>query len=273
MLQYDSDFLLEVAESAAEEAGKTLAALFRRRKLSIRRKYDYAGSIVTNADLASEKLILSMIRKSGVKSTVVSEEAGRVPFGSGDVTWAVDPLDGTLNFAKRIPHFAVSIGVRVGGRTVAGAIYDPILEEMFTARRGAGAFLNGRGIRVSSVTALRNSALIFEWWEPEPSIPDPLGLEKRLYKYTRSLRSPGSIALNLCSVASGRFDGMVTVFLRSPIHETLAGSLIVAEAGGRITNSLSESWESLSRSIIAGGPALHQRLMSFLDQRQRRRSS
>jgi myo-inositol-1(or 4)-monophosphatase len=264
MPQYDSSLLLEVAESAAKEAGKRLETLFRRPKLSIRRKYDYAGSIVTNADLESEKLILARIRRSHVKSTVVSEEAGRVQFGSGNVTWAVDPLDGTLNFAKRIPHFAVSIGVRIGRTTVAGAIYDPILEEMFTARRGEGAFLNGKRAKVSSTTALRNSALIFEWWEAEPSVPDPLGLEKRLYRYTRSLRSPGSIALNLCSVASGRFDGMITVFPRSPLHETLAGSLIVEEAGGRITNSLGESWETLSRSIIAGGPRLQQRLLSFL---------
>ncbi len=271
MPQYDSSFLLEVAEGAAKEAGRGLGTLFRRSKLSIRRKYDYAGSIVTNADLESEKLILSRIRRSGVESTVVSEEAGRVQFGSGNVTWAVDPLDGTLNFAKRIPHFAVSIGVRIGRITVAGAVYDPILEEMFTARRGEGAFLNGKRVRPSSATALRNSALIFEWWEPEPSIQDPLGLEKRLYKYTRSLRSPGSIALNLCSVASGRFDGLITVFRKSPVYEPLAGSLIVEEAGGRITNSLGGSWESLSRSIIAGGPRLHRRLLSFLDHGTRRR--
>jgi myo-inositol-1(or 4)-monophosphatase len=272
MSQTDSAFLLEVAESAAKEAGKRVGAIFRERKLSIRRKYDYAGSIVTNADLESEKIILSRIRRSGVKSTILSEEAGKVQFGSGDVTWAVDPLDGTLNFAKRIPHFAISIGVRIGRRTVAGAIYDPTLDEMFTARRGEGAFLNGNRIRVSRAAALRNSALIFEWWEREPSIPDPLGLEKRLYRYTRSLRSPGSIALNLCSVASGRFDGMITVFLRSPIYETPAGSLIVEEAGGRITNSLGESWESLSRSLIAGGPKLHRTLLSFLDHNTRTRA-
>ena len=270
MAQFDSEFLLEVAEAAAKEAGERVGTLFRRRKLSIRRKYDYAGSIVTNADLESEKLILSRIRRSCVKSTVVSEEAGRVQYGSGDVTWAVDPLDGTLNFAKRIPHFSVSIGVRVGRSTVAGAIYDPILEEMFTARRGGGTFLNGKRIRASNATALRNSALIFEWWEPEPSIPDPLALEKRLYKYTRSLRSPGSIALNLCSVASGRFDGLITVFRKSPVYEVAAGALIVEEAGGRITNSLGASWESLSRSIVAGGPRLHRRLLSFLDMRTRR---
>jgi myo-inositol-1(or 4)-monophosphatase len=260
----EAGLLLDVAEAAAEEAGKRLATLFDKRKLSIKRKYDYAGSIVTNADTESERIILERIRRSGVKSTVVSEEAGTLSYGSHDVIWAVDPLDGTLNYVKRIPHFAVSIGVRKGKRTVAGAIYDPILDEMFTAKRGTGAYLNGKKIGVSNATALRNAALIFEWWEPEPSIPDPLELEKRIYKYTRSLRSPGSIGLLLCSVASGRFDGLITVFLRSPVYETAAGSLMLEEAGGRITNSLGGNWEGLSRSIIGGGPELHRRLLSFV---------
>ena len=260
----DVDYLLEVAETAAEASGKRLLKFFRHPRLSISRKYDYPGSIVTNADKESERLILSRIRRSRVKSTVISEEAGRVDYGSRETVWAVDPLDGTLNFTKGIPHFAVSIGVRVGRRTVAGAIYDPILDEMYTAARGQGARLNGKKMRLSSATALRNAAIIFEWWEPEPSIPDPLDLEKRLYRYTRSVRSPGSIALNLCSIASGRFDGMITVYLKSPIWETTAGCLIIEEAGGRVTNSLGEGWEDLSRSIIAGGPAFQRKLLAFV---------
>jgi myo-inositol-1(or 4)-monophosphatase len=260
----DVNYLLEVAETAAEESGKKLLKFFRHPRLSVSRKYDYPGSIVTNADKESEKLILARIKRSRVKSTVISEETGKVDYGSRDIIWAVDPLDGTLNFAKGIPHFAVSIGVKVGRRTVAGAIYDPILDEMCTAARGLGARLNGKKMRLSNTTGLRNAALIFEWWEPEPSIPDPLQLEKRLYRYTRSLRSPGSIALNLCSVASGRFDGMITVYLSSPVWETVAGCLIIEEAGGRVTNSLGEGWEDLSRSIIAGGPAFQRKLLAFV---------
>jgi myo-inositol-1(or 4)-monophosphatase len=263
----DVNHLLDVAENAAEESGKKLLKLFRHPSLSISRKYDYPGSIVTNADKESEKLILARIKKSKIKSTVISEEVGRVDYGSRDITWAVDPLDGTLNFAKGIPHFAVSIGVRVGNRTVAGAIYDPILDEMCTAARGLGAWLNGKKMRLSNNTALRNAAVIFEWWKQEPSIPDPLALEKRLYRYTRSVRSPGSIALNLCSVASGRFDGMITVYLRSPVWETVAGCLIIEAAGGRVTNSLGEGWEGLSRSIIAGPPAFQERLLKFVKAR------
>jgi len=267
MVEQDSSVLLDVAEDAARSAGKRLATIFHKGKLSVRPKYDYVGSIVTNADIASEKLIIASIRRSGVKSSVVSEECGRRGFGGREIVWAVDPLDGTLNFAKHIPHFAVSIGVVENRRTVAGAIYNPILDEMFTARRGYGAYMNGRRIKASSATALRNAAIIFEWWDPEPSVPDPLGMAKKLYRYTRSLRSPGSIALNLCSVASGRFDGLITVFPRSPIHETLAGALIAEEAGGRVTNSIGESWESLSRSIIAAGPRLQPKLLSLMHRR------
>jgi len=256
--------LLSVAEEAAEKAGKRIASIFYDGKLTVKRKYDYAGSIVTNADVESEKTILAKIRASGIKSTIVSEESGRVDYGDRKIIWAVDPLDGTFNFAKHIPHFAVSIGVVADGRALAGAIYDPILDEMFTATRGDGAYLNGRRIRVSKATALRNASVIFEWWDKEPSIPDPLGLEKMVYRYTRSLRSPGSIALNLCSVASARFDGLITVYSRSPIYETAAGAIIAEEAGCSVTNSIGRSWETLSRSIIAAGPRLQGKLMSLV---------
>jgi myo-inositol-1(or 4)-monophosphatase len=256
--------LLDVATVAADEAGERLLRLFRSSKLTIRRKYDYPGSIVTNADKEAEKLILDRIKGSRIKGTVNSEEAGTLNFGSRDVVWAVDPLDGTLNYVKRIPSFAVSIGVLIKKKVTVGVIYNPFLDEMFTAIRDHGSHLNGKRIRVSKTRSLRNASLIFEWWYPEPSIPDPLGFEKDLYRFTRRLRSPGSVALNLCSVASGRFDGLVTVFRKSPIYETAAGCLLVQEAGGRVTNSAGESWEDFSWSIFAGGPTIHKRLLSLV---------
>lgn len=256
--------MFETAVSAAEDAGTRLLELFQKSKLTIRRKYDYPGSIVTNADKESEQLILQVIRKSGIKSTVKSEEAGTIDYGSRDIIWAVDPLDGTLNYVKRIPYFAVSIGLLVDRKPVGGVIYNPVLDEMFTAMRGEGTRLNGRKIKVSKTKSLRNSALIFEWWQPEPSIPDPLEFEKKLYHFTRSIRSPGSVALNLCSVASGRFDGMVTVFQKSPIYETAAGSMMVQEAGGRITDSSGRSWKNFSRSLLAGGSNIQRQMLSLV---------
>jgi myo-inositol-1(or 4)-monophosphatase len=257
--------VLSVATEAAEQAGKKLLNLFYESKLSIRRKHDYPGSIVTNADKESEKIILARIKRSGIKSTVSSEEAGTIDFGSREVLWAVDPLDGTLNFAKRVPHFAVSIGVLIRNKPVAGVIYNPILEEMFTAHRDHGAYLNSKEIHVTRTRQLRDSALIFEWWEPEPAIPDPLDLQKALYRFTRSVRSPGSVALNLCAVACGRFDGLVTVFRKSPAYEVVAGCVIVEEAGARVTNSLGGSWESLLCSIVAGGVEIHRQLLSLIE--------
>lgn len=256
--------LLNVATKAAEEAGKRLLSLFRGSKLSVKRKYDYPGSIVTNADKESENIIIAHIKRTRIRCTVNSEEAGVLDFGSKKILWTIDPLDGTFNYAKRVPHFAVSIGVYVDDKPVAGVIYNPVMKEMFVASRGHGAYMNGRPIHVTDTGSLRGSALIFEWWNPEPSIPDPLSLERALYRYTRSLRSPGSVALNLCAVASGRFDGLVTVFQRSPIYEIAAGCLIVEEAYGRVTNSSGEGWESLSGSLVAGGPRIQKRLLSLI---------
>jgi len=255
--------LLSVAELAAEDAGRRLLKLFRG-KLTVNRKYDYPGSIVTNADLEAEKLILARIRKSRIKYSVNSEEAGKLSFGSHRVVWALDPLDGTLNYVKGIPYFAVSIGVMIDRRTKLGVIYNPVLDEIFTAIRGHGACMNGKRIHVSRTTSLRDSSLIFDWWNRDPSIAHPLVLSRRLYRFTRTLRAPGSVALNLCSVASGRFDGLVTVFRKSPIYETAAGCLIVEEAEGRITNSQGKSWDGFSNSIVAGNERIHQELISIV---------
>ena len=256
--------MLQVAEYATADAGKRLLKLFLSRRISVRRKFDYPGSVVTNADREAEKLILTRIKKSRIKCTVHSEEAGTLDLGSREIVWAVDPLDGTLNYVKGIPHFAVSIGAMIKRKTMLGVIYNPILDETYIATRDGGAYLNSKRIHVSKTSSLRDSALIFEWWHPEPSIPDPLLLAKRIYHFTRTLRSPGTVALNLCSVASGRFDGLVTVYRKAPIYETAAGCLIVQEAGGRLTNSIGESWEGFSRSLIAGGVRIHRQLMRLV---------
>jgi myo-inositol-1(or 4)-monophosphatase len=256
--------LLEIAEDAAADAGKRLLKLFRSERISVRRKFDYPGSIVTNADREAEKLILDRIRKSRIKCSIISEEAGILNYGSRNVVWAVDPLDGTFNYVKGIPHFAVSIGALINRKTILGVIHNPTLDEMYTAIRGRGACLNGARIYVSSARSLRNSSLVFEWWNPEPSIPDPLLLAKRIYRFTRSLRSPGAVSLNLCSVASGKFDGLVTVYRKAPIYEIAAGCMIVQEAGGLLTNSIWESWEGFTRSLIAGGARVHDQLMALI---------
>jgi myo-inositol-1(or 4)-monophosphatase len=148
---------------------------------------------------------------------------------------------------------------------MVGAIYNPILHEMFVARKGHGARLNGKRINVSNAQSLENALLIFDWWNREPQIPDPLDFEKKLCRFTRTLKSPGSVALNLCAVASGRFDGLITVFARAPIYELIAGCLLVQEAGGIATNAAGERWENLTGSLFAGGKRLHAKLISMIN--------
>jgi myo-inositol-1(or 4)-monophosphatase len=259
--------LTQTATNAAEEAGRELLKMFNEGRISVRRKFDYPGSIVTNADEKAERIILSRIKKSGIQSIVISEESGKIDFGSNDIIWAVDPLDGTLNYAKRIPYFAVSIGCIFKGKPVAGAIYNPVLDEMFTASSRRGARLNGKRIQVSKTKSLKGASLIFEWWNHEPLIPDPLELEKRLYRFTRSVRSPGSVAMNLCTVAVGRFDGLITVFERSPIYEIAAGCLIVEEAGGRVTNSEGRKWDTFRGSVVAANGSIHARILNMIRSR------
>jgi myo-inositol-1(or 4)-monophosphatase len=257
--------IFDIASEATKAAGKELLRVFKTGKLSIERKFDYPGSIVTNADKKAERMIISKIKKSGIPCTIVSEEAGKVNLGSNEIVWAVDPLDGTLNYAKRIPYFAVSVGVLMKSKPMVGAIYNPILDELFVARKDGGAYLNGRRIHVTKSSSLKGASLIFEWWNPEPRIPDPLGLERRLYRFTRSVRSPGSVALNLCAVACGRFDGLVTVFKKSPIYEITAGCLIAEEAGGRVTNSSDESWYKFKGSVLTAGELIHKQLIRMIN--------
>ena len=255
----DIEFWKDVSYQIIDEVSEAVSPLTGREKSGKTVKMGADGTPTKMIDIVAEEKVIKILKNTGKSVTLVSEEIGELKIGNGpsEVIFVVDPLDGTLNYAKRIPFFAVSIGVIINGEARAGAIYNPVLDELFVANAGCGARLNGEPIHVTSRKSLRGASVIFEWWNRESLIPDPLGLEKQLYGFTRSVRSPGSVALNLCAVASGRFDGMVTVFKKSPIYEIAAGCLIVQEAGGRVTNSARESWETYKGSVIAAGENIH----------------
>ena len=147
---------------------------------------------------------------------------------------------------------------------MAGVIYNPVLDELFTASAGRGARLNGKRIHVSNAKSLKGASVIFEWWNHEPLIPDPLDLEKRLYRFTGSVRSPGSVAMNLCTVASGRFDGLITVFERSPIYEIAAGCLIVRKLAVALRILKERNWDTFRGSVVAANEAIHARIFSMI---------
>ena len=198
------EIIRKVALRAAKEAGAIL-----REGLERARTIEYKGdkNIVTDVDRRSEEAIAALVRRELPGHSLVSEEGTRLQGNSG-YCWFVDPLDGTTNYAHGYPCFSVSIGVEKDGELVYGVVYDPTLEEVFTAERGEGAFLNGRRLRVSAVSRLSNS-LLATGFPPDVATAKENNLDHfaNFMKQAQAVRRPGSAALDLCYVAAGRFDG------------------------------------------------------------------
>jgi myo-inositol-1(or 4)-monophosphatase len=233
--------------------------------------------LVTEFDRRSEALLLSRIRERFPEHAILAEEsgvhAGTSPRahragGAGaaaqaPVRWICDPLDGTTNFAHNYPFFCVSVGVEVAGAMAAGAVYDPVREELFAAVVGSGATLNGRRIRVSAITQVEDALLVTGFpydvrEHPERHLP----LFQDFLLRAQGVRRDGSAALNLCYVAMGRFDGMWEGNL-SP-WDIAAGSLIIREAGGVITGYAGEALRLDGRRIVTANAGLHARMVEVV---------
>lgn len=244
------NFLITAIE-IARESGKLLAAMFDRpHEISYKRPSD----IVTEADRRSEAMIIERLRSHYPKHAVVAEEGGGQKTTS-DYCWYVDPLDGTTNFAHGFPVFCVSLGLTFKGEIIAGVVYDPMRDELFTAEKGAGAFLNNKRIHVSKIDSLAAS-LLSTGFPPFANNHD-LNIEY-YYRFTRlshGVRRAGSAALDLCSVASGRFDGFWELKLNP--WDKAAGVLIVLEAGGRVTDVENGPFELLGDDIFASNGLVH----------------
>jgi myo-inositol-1(or 4)-monophosphatase len=246
---------IDVAEKAALRAGKIiLKGAGRIRKVEYKSEID----LVTDIDKKSQKAIVETILKSFPGHGITAEEkvsfAGKEPF-----RWIIDPLDGTTNFVHGYPCYCVSIGLEHAGETVAGAVYVPRLDEMFTAVRGRGAFLNGRRIRVSRVRSLRRALLAtgfsYSMREEKKVLPSCLSIFRELLENSQEIRRDGAAAFDLCCVACGRFDAFFEEGLKE--WDFSAGSLIVKEAGGRVTDFFGGRLTPRSKTIVAGNPAVH----------------
>ena len=225
----------------------------------------YKGTIdlVTEIDHRSEAFLLDEIRRSFPGHDIVSEEAGRLR-GSERERWYIDPLDGTVNYAHGIPIFTVSIAYARDGAVLLGAVYDPMRDELYTAERGRGAWRNGAAIRVSSVTELQRSLLVSGFaYDVATSKRDNLDNFARFTRLSQGVRRLGSAALDLCYIASGRFDGYWELSLNP--WDLAAGGLIAAEAGAHVTD-LGGGPDFLTPpcSIVAAPPALHGKIMAVL---------
>ncbi len=264
------DELLTLAVHAARQAGSSLAARFREGRIGERR-YKSPRSLVTEADTEAEAIITGHIRQCFPDHAILAEEGSegardsKAPF-----TWIVDPLDGTTNFARGIPHFAVSIGVvdhrstrTSTGNVCVGVIFDPILDELFTATADNVATCNGTPIRVSETAAMDLSILAtgFPLREPFSLSPKPMLVFQRAQKACEDIRRLASATLDFAYVATGRLDGYWEEHL-SP-WDVAAGMLIVERAGGRVS-PIREGEEILATgSVVATNAALHDELVAL----------
>lgn len=252
--------LLQAAREMATEAGKLLRQYWARGV-----KVEYKGEInlVTEADRASEALILSEVRRRFPDHRVVAEESAPQGQGAGEFCWFVDPLDGTTNFAHRLPYFSVSIGVRRGEKMIVAVVYDPVLQELFCAERGRGATCNGKPIHVSSQKRIEESLLAtgFNYTIRQNNG----GVFEHFRDFTmvsQGIRRVGSAALDLCYVACGRYEGFWEQAL-SP-WDMAAGALLVTEAGGILTRYDGSPFDLYGPDVLASNGFIHDSMIAVL---------
>ncbi len=219
-------------------------------------------NLVTEADTQSERTIVSLLRKRVPGVAILAEESGESG-GTSDRRFIVDPLDGTTNFAHGYPVFAVSIGYEEGGEIQAGVVYDPMREELFVAEKGVGAFLNGRRLQVSRTGELRNALVVTGFpYDLLQDLTGNLRLFTRLMAEVRAIRRDGSAALDMCYVAAGRYDGFWEEKLGP--WDTAAGLIIVAEAGGQVSDFSGEAFSCHGKQVLASNGVLHGEMLAVL---------
>ncbi|MCP4637905.1 MAG: inositol monophosphatase [Methyloversatilis sp.] len=228
-------------------------------KVSSKRQNDF----VTEVDRAAEDAIIGILREAYPDHAILAEESGESG-ASSDYRWIIDPLDGTTNFIHGTPQYAVSIALEHRGQMQSAVVFDPLRNEMFTASRGRGAFLNDRRIRVSRRAklgeALIGTGFPYRVWD---HVDAYLGMFKDMMQKTAGLRRPGAAALDLAWVACGRFDGFFEIGL-SP-WDIAAGSLLVSEAGGLVGNLLGETGYMESGNLVAATPRIYPALLQTIE--------
>jgi myo-inositol-1(or 4)-monophosphatase len=257
----------ELAEACAEATRRGGAVL--RAKWGTRRTIDYKGGIdlVTDADRASEEVLLEFLVGRFPGSAVLAEESGaraaRTGAAGDGLCWFVDPLDGTTNYAHGVPHFAVNVAVSDGAGIAAGATLDPLRGELYVAGRGEGAWLGAERLRVSETTELKRALLCTGFPYDIQQDPDPLLRLFRAYiQRARAVRRFGAAALDLAYVASGRFDGFWEARLKA--WDVAPGILLVREAGGVVADFTGGEDMLHGGTICAAGPALQRLLLEVL---------
>jgi myo-inositol-1(or 4)-monophosphatase len=246
-------------ESVAREAGALL-----RERLHERHTVQYKGEInlVTEADRLSEALIMRRIGLAFPGHDIMTEESPETANGSG-FRWIIDPLDGTTNYAHGYPFFSVSIALEVDGVIRLGAVYNPMLDELFVAEKGVGAFLNGGRLCVSRTVELSRSLLATGFpYDIREDRNNNMNYFKAFAMNAQAIRRAGSAALDLAYVASGRFDGFWELKLMP--WDTAAGWLLITESGGVVTDLCGGSYGLNSPHILATNGLIHSEMLRIL---------
>ncbi|MDE2658903.1 MAG: inositol monophosphatase family protein [Acidobacteriota bacterium] len=218
--------------------------------------------LVTAVDHAAETAIVECLQRLQPAVPILAEERGMVGGSKTGCRFIVDPLDGTTNFAHGFPVFAVSIAYEEGGEVVAGAVLDPVREELFTAEAGQGARLNGAPIRVSPTADLQHALLATGFPYSREAMDRALDLFVRIMRRVRAVRRAGSAALDLCCVAAGRLDAFWEETLRA--WDTAAGEVIVREAGGVVSDFEGRAFTNGGPNIAVSNGPLHPALLEIL---------
>jgi myo-inositol-1(or 4)-monophosphatase len=254
--------MLSVAVEAAREAGKFLKYSVGKVR-NVEMKAGDERNLVSEIDRGAEERIINIIRSRYPSHAILAEESGHQRT-SAETTWIIDPLDGTTNFLHGVPIFSVTIGVERRGEIIAGVVYDPNLDELFTAEKGAGAFLNGKRLKVSSVGSLIESLIVTGFPYNISENPDKT-VERfvRILLSAGGLRRLGSAAIDLAYVAAGRFDGFWEVSLNP--WDMAAGVLLVQEAGGMVSDFEGKGPNIYHRQVLASNGRLHPSMLEILN--------
>jgi len=250
---------LGIAAAAAEQAGATLLKHFGK-TLSIR--YKDRINLVTKADREAEQKIVRTLLKAFPGYGILAEEGTTV---EANTKWIIDPLDGTTNYAHGYPIFCVSIALEREGGIVLGVIYDPVRKEMFSAERGHGAFLNRNRMHVSRIRSLGRALLVTGFsYDVHTSRENNLDHFENFILKAQAVRRDGSAALDLAYLSCGRFDGFWELKLNP--WDTAAGSLLVTEAGGKITDFRGKPFSIYEQETLASNGFIHQAMKDILAQ-------
>ena len=255
---------LSVAWEAADAAGEIIRASWQQPKT-----IDYKGAtdLVTTIDRDTEDKIVEVLQRNFPDHAILAEEETDLRRDDNEYRWIIDPLDGTTNFAHSYPQVSISVGLERSGRLILGLVYDPLRRECFGAVKGQGATLNGSPIQISTVNELDKALLATGFpYDHREKADFYLTFFKAFLTRCQGIRRAGSAALDLCYLACGRIDGFWELKLKP--WDTAAGSLIVTEAGGRVSDFSGNDFSIWGNETLASNGSIHAEMLRALNLNQ-----